>query len=339
MSESKILTISDVAEALGISKTTVSRAISGNGRVGVETREKVLSYISEHNYVPNAMAKGLAQSRTYNVGIVIPKEYTTVDLPFFQRCILGVCDQANRMNYDVVVCTTSQSDISQLERLINHHKVDGVILTRTLTMDLAVNYLKEKKVPFVAIGLSQDSDVIQVDNDHQSACRELTSILLLQKIGKIAMLSGDRNFMVTQSRLRGFMEAMETAGIEVTSDMVYQDIDFMTNVDSIVDEIMERGFDCILCMDDSICYNVLDKLKRDGVNIPQDIKVASFYNSSVLSRNIPPITALQFDAKQLGETACSTLFQMMEGKQVPIRYLLGYEIAMKESTKKQEVTS
>ncbi len=334
MTDSKTLTISDVAQALGISKTTVSRAISGNGRVGVETRDRVMSYIAQHNYVPNAMAKGLAQSKTYNIGLVMPKDYTAVDLPFFQRCLTGVCDQANAQDYDVVVCVTTPTDISQLERLINNNKVDGVILTRTLTMDLTIDYLKEKGIPFVAIGLTEDPDVIQVDNDHESACRELTSLLLMQKIGRVAMLCGDRSFMVTQSRLKGFLDAMDTAGVKVTPDMVYYDIDFLTNVDKIVDEILSRRFDCILCMDDSICVNVLDKLKRDRITVPSDIKVASFYNSAALSRNIPAVTALSFDAKQLGEEACKTLFKVLSGTVVPVRNLLGYEIAMKESTKK-----
>ena len=66
----KNITIADVAEALGVSKTTVSRAISGKGRIGRETRERVLAYIEEHDYKPNVIAKGLAQSKTYNICVV-----------------------------------------------------------------------------------------------------------------------------------------------------------------------------------------------------------------------------------------------------------------------------
>mgnify|MGYP000798153623 FL=1 len=76
----KNITIADVAEALGVSKTTVSRAISGKGRIGRETRERVLAYIEEHDYKPNVIAKGLAQSKTYNICVVMPGEYDAVDL-------------------------------------------------------------------------------------------------------------------------------------------------------------------------------------------------------------------------------------------------------------------
>ncbi|MEG0961283.1 MAG: LacI family DNA-binding transcriptional regulator, partial [Lachnospiraceae bacterium] len=84
---SKKITISDVAQALGVSTTTVSRAISGKGRIGNDTKERVQAYIKEHNYRPNVMARGLARLKTYNIGVVLPEEYTLVDLPFFQTCL------------------------------------------------------------------------------------------------------------------------------------------------------------------------------------------------------------------------------------------------------------
>ena len=96
------MTISDVAEALNISKTTVSRAISGKGRIGAETRRRVLEYIEEHNYKPSVIAKGLAQSKSYNIGWVMPSDYSVVDLPFFQKCLMGLLEMAAPVDYDVL---------------------------------------------------------------------------------------------------------------------------------------------------------------------------------------------------------------------------------------------
>ena len=75
-SDNKNITIADVAEALGVSKTTVSRAISGKGRIGEATRERVLAYIEEHDYQPNVIAKGLAQSKTFNICVIMPEHYS-----------------------------------------------------------------------------------------------------------------------------------------------------------------------------------------------------------------------------------------------------------------------
>ena len=122
--EKKNITISDVADALGVSKTTVSRAISGKGRIGDETRQRVLAYIEEHDYKPNVIAKGLAQSKTFNICVVMPSSYALVDLPFFQEAIMGIQEIAGMMEYDILLCICQENDISGLERIIKNRKVD-----------------------------------------------------------------------------------------------------------------------------------------------------------------------------------------------------------------------
>ena len=144
----KHITISDVAEALNVSKTTVSRAISGKGRIGTETRERVLAYIKEHDYKPNVIAKGLAQSKTFNLCVVIPGDYAVVDLPFFQEAIVGVQEIAGKHEYDILLCICNGNDIVSLKRIIMNRKVDGVILLRTLVEDERISFLKEKGIPF-----------------------------------------------------------------------------------------------------------------------------------------------------------------------------------------------
>ena len=84
-------------------KTTVSRAISGKGRIGQETRDRVLKYIEEHDYKPNVIAKGLAQSKTYNLCVVMPGDYDVVDLTFFQECLFGIQEIAGIMEYDILL--------------------------------------------------------------------------------------------------------------------------------------------------------------------------------------------------------------------------------------------
>ena len=137
--EKKDITIADVAEALGVSKTTVSRAISGKGRIGKETRKRVLEYIEEHDYKPNAIAKGLAQSKTYNICVVMPRDYEVVDWNFFQRCLFGIQEMAETVGYDILLTMCQMNDISSLERIVANHKVDGVILMRTFLEDAQID--------------------------------------------------------------------------------------------------------------------------------------------------------------------------------------------------------
>ena len=327
------ITISDIAEALGVSKTTVSRAISGKGRIGEVTRKRVLDYIEEHDYKPNVIARGLAQSKTFNLCVVMPGNYAIVDLPFFQEVIAGIQEIAGMNEYDILLCICQENDISNLERILHNHKVDGVVLLRTFMKDLQIELLTERQVPFVTTGSTAYRKVKQVDNDHQSACRELTSILLMRQMKRIALLGGNESHVVTQNRYRGYVQAHEQAGIALDEEFVYMNLESRAFIDRAVENALEKGADCILCMDDAICGQVLRKLRQEHVKVPQDVKVASFYNSSVLENNIPSVTSLTFDARELGMEACKNLLAQIDGEKVPERTLLSYEVVLKESTK------
>lgn len=329
----KNITIADVAEALGVSKTTVSRAISGKGRIGKETRNRVLAYIEEHDYKPNVIAKGLAQSKTYNLCVVMPGEYDVVDLTFFQECLFGIQEIAGIMEYDLLLSICQTNDISSLERIIANRKVDGAILMRTFVEDAQIEFLQEKHVPFVTIGSSNYQHVIQVDHNHKSACKELTSIILMKNLKKIALIGGDESHVVTQSRLRGFREAYAKMGEEIDESLLYLNLDNHILVDKAVKEALDRKVDCILCMDDAICSRVLKMLREQQVKVPQEVRLASFYNSTILENSVPSITSLSFDAKELGMVACRTLLDLIEGTEVKERTLLSYEVVLKESTK------
>ena len=331
--ENKTLTIADIADTLGVSKTTVSRAISGKGRIGSETRERVLKYIDAHNYTPNVIAKSLAQNKTYNLAVVMPGDYELIDLPFFQNCIMGIQEIASSFDYDMLITVCNNADVTKLERIVRNRKVDGVILLRSFMDDVQVEYLQEKNIPFVVTGSSNYKGVVQVDNDHRAACRELTSILLMKRMKKIALIGGNEEHVVTQSRLMGFKDAFADSGTAVDESLIYMNLDNPVLLDGKLDDIIKREVDCIVCMDDAICMEVLYKLRREGISVPDQIRVASFYNSSMLETHDPSITSLDFDAKELGMLVCRTLLDMIEGQKVQKKTLLGYEVRLRESTK------
>ena len=328
----KKITITDVAEALGVSKTTVSRAISGKGRIGEETRQRVLSYIQEHHYKPNVLAKGLAKLKTYNIGIMLPEDYTVVDLPFFQNCLLGIEETAVSVDYDILLTMGRENDCSPLKRMVENHKVDGIILMRTYTRDAHIEYLKPQGLPFVTIGSSHYPEVVQVDNDHRGACKDLVSVLLMKGIGRIGLIGGIESHVVTQNRLGGYMDAHEAAGIPIDPGIIHVNVEKSIMIERAVEKLLESKADCIACLDDAVCIHVLNKLRKEQIAVPEKMKVASFYDSSILASNLPSVTSLSFDARELGRAACKVLLELMEGKKVEPRTLLGYEVVLKEST-------
>lgn len=327
------LTIADIAKELQVSKSTVSRAISGKGRISRDTVQRVTECIEKHNFRPNSIAKGLANSKTYNIGVAFPADADFINTPFFQVCLLGICEVAAAMNYDVVVTTVKETDINLLKRLVEHNKVDGVILTRNLDNDIAIAYLKAAGIPYVLVGSSEDDALIQVDNNHMEACEKLVSLLIANGVKGIAMIMGDRKHMVNRFRCEGYFNALRNNKIDIEQDLIFTDCSSPVFVEQAVHLILKKNAECIVCTDDVICGRVLSVLREEGYRVPEDIKVASFYDSVYMKSNNPPVTAIGFDAEELGTIAGKRLISLIGGDSNKSKAVLDYEIHIRRSTK------
>lgn len=332
MNGDRAITIHDVARELGVSASTVSRAISGKGRIGEATRERVLRYIDETGFYPNAAAQSLAQARTNNIAIILPEVKTLVDMPFFHTCMYGVEEVAQENDYDILVVTTNRKDTRPLERLILNRKVDGMILTRTYENDYFAHFLKEKKIPFVTVGQLDDKDIIQVDSDNKGACKALMNKLFEKDIRNIAYLGGNMQQTVNRCRYEGYLEAYRQNGRKDVEYLSFLELTDEESVVGAVDAVLKTDADCILCQDDFICDEVIRRLGELNVKIPQDIKVASCHYSKVLDKYPVAVTSLNFDIMKLGRKACRLLLDNINDREVPMKTLLDYEILMKEST-------
>ena len=331
--EGKKLTMDDVAKALGVSKTTVSRAVSGKGRIGEETRQRVKDYIAQHNYHPNAPEKAAESSHTCNIGVVLPPDLLSFDLLFFPKTLKGISEVAAKEEFDVLLTLADTNDLSNLARVVECRKVDGVLLLRTLRDDAVADLLKKSGLPFVAVGMSKDPQVCQVDHDHIEACRELTSILLMKGLKKIAVVAADMNDMRNQNRMEGFYRAHTELGLEPDRSLLFTQIDSQMLADRVTDTILMRGAACIIGADDRIAGQVLKKLEEEKVCIPQEIRLAAFSDSQLLKAAKPGVTAVRFHMEELGRTACRVLFQKIRGKEAAPVTKLSYEVSIRESTK------
>lgn len=334
MGDNQSINISDVAEALGVSKTTVSRAISGKGRIGAQTKARVLAYIEEHNYRPNVLAKGLANRKTYNIALVLPTEFSRFEQPFSRISLNGVYESAVKCDYDVIMTVASDNNVAPVRRIYENRKVDGFILFQTTEDDMLIPFLKEKHAPFVLMGTVDDSEVVQIDNAQCAACRELTGLLLMQGMRHIALLGGDMRNIVNKNRYQGFLNACEEQGYKPENALMFPGLTNDILIQRAVADAMGRGAECVLCMDDMICCEVLKYIEKTELCIPEDVKVASFYDSQTLREHQPSVTALSFDAQELGSVACRLLLDMLDGRTVPEKTELGYQVVLRESTKR-----
>lgn len=331
--QGKAAQLDDIAKALGISKTTVSRAISGKGRVSAATRERVLDCIKEMNYSPNMIAKSFSENKTYNIGVVIPMDNIETEAPFFQTCLMSVSKCCALRGYDTVVIGTEKNDLSQLKRVLESRKADGVIITRPLQDGSMEQLLKEKKMPYVTIGQSTEPDAVTVDSSHREGCCELTAYLLMNnKPAKIGLILGDMGQTVNRSRYEGFVKAFGNNGAVIPTKNVYLGVKSEIQMRGAVEELLRCGCGCVICGDDMLCMDIVNMLASMGKSIPQDIRVASFYNSMYLDMYAPPVTALKFKASELGSATASLLLDMLDGKTPPLETVLGFEMLIRRST-------
>lgn len=328
----KKIRVCEIADALNISSTTVSRALSGKGRVAEQTRKKVLDYIKLKEASPMVHTEKKARY-THNIVVTVPKEEDYCLLPYFTQVIMDVYDYFEPLGYRVMIVKTSADDIAALQDIVKKHRCDGVILSRTIENALDIEYLKNMRVPFVAIGSYSSNYVYQVDIDQRKACCDMTSVFLQKGFRMIALFGAERTHVVTQSRYIGFANAYEEMGLDIDQSLVFYGNGYQKIAEEQTEKVIKYGVEAIICMDDNICIHVLNALHKFGVNVPNDISIASFYDSQVLEECYPSVSAVSMDINGLVRKASMILFNVLEGKKVKRRQLLGYEILLRESIK------
>lgn len=326
-------TIDAIAKELGLSKTTVSRAISGKGRISESTRQRVADFIKEINYMPSAVARSLAASKTFNIGLIFPQDSTLDEMPYFQDVMVGVCEAALDHDYDVLNILADNNDIHSLDRAITNKKIDGLIVSRCIKDSRVIEYLKDKELPYVVLGNPLEEGILYVDNDNKTAARRMMEALIDQHMKKFALVGGNESFFVTQSRLEGYLEGLNKRGIEVNENLIFLNAHRGERLKSIVSTILENEVDCIVCMDDVLCNNTLLFLQTSGVSVPKDVKLVSYYDSKLLLNHTPSITSLYFDSKYLGAQGVDVLMRKIDGKVAQSRILTDFNLQMRESTR------
>ena len=328
----KVVDIAQSTETADAQKTAVYRSMAGSGRISPATRQRVLDYVKKHNCTPGVPACGADNRCSYNISLVISKQFSDFEMPFMRKIMRSVYYVAGEYDYDVLLTLVDENETRPVERLLDNRKIDGLILTRTLERDPLIPLLKAHKLPFVAIGQPEDDEIFSVDHDQVGGCREMTSLLLMKGMKHIALLGGSMLYTVNQSRLEGFRQAYDKMGQVIDEGLLFLELETDDLRMWAVQQAVERGADCILCMDERLAQLSLNVLKQLNLRVPQDIRLASLYDSENLTNAVPPITAVQFNADILGLKATQQLLCALQGEKVETRIELGYQVSLREST-------
>lgn len=324
------MTLEEIAREMGVSKSTVSRALSGKGRIGAQTRQRILQFAQMHE---NGNGEGRETAKeTRNLGVAFPDDIFITGNQYFFECLLGIYEAATLMDYNVVITTGTAQDISGIQKFVEQKKVDGIILTRSLEEDKALRYLAGINFPTGVTGLCEFDNILQVDTDNEGAAEMLTSLLVGKGYRRFALILEDMSFHVNRSRYEGFCKAILKNGLQKNKQEIYTGKFRKELLNSIISNLISRKVECVICGDDVLSISLISQLLAEGYRVPRDIAIASLYNSPTLNSFVPPVTAVDASARMVGNVIGKQMIQFLQGKEYQKRTMIDYEILIRTST-------
>ncbi|MPW18793.1 Transcriptional regulator, LacI family [Paraburkholderia piptadeniae] len=209
--------LKDLAHKLGMSRTTVSRALNGHPEVSERTRERVIAVAASVGYRPNTIARHLATGRADAIGIICPLTAHDLGDPYFLEVVSGMTKAIERTDKDLIIASSSNVDeLRTYERMTEGRRVDGMIVTRTKLNDPRLQYLVKKCIPFVAYGRSiLPGPYSWFDFDTEAGVRQAVERLVNLGHRRIALLNGPLELHLTTQARKGYIDAMAAAGLPV----------------------------------------------------------------------------------------------------------------------------
>jgi LacI family transcriptional regulator len=216
METSKRMNLRELSSLLGLSQTTVSRALNGFPEVSEETRARVKAAAELHGYRPSPAARRLATGQSGTLGVVFPAERNLLGDLLFTEFLGGCVERAGELGYDVTLGMASgaQSEESVYRRAVRSARVDGMILSSPLIDDPRIDLLRALKMPFILHGRTLNTEPYpHLDIDNEGAFFKATRLLTDLGHRRIALLNGEAKHYFANSRERGYRRALKEAGL------------------------------------------------------------------------------------------------------------------------------
>ena len=321
----KETTLKEIAEALGISITTVSKALKNYSDVSAKTKNAVLALAEELNYTPNSFAVNLRTKESKTIGLIIPE----LVHHFFSNVINGIIAEAENNGYLVIILQSNESlelEKKQVALLINK-RVDGIImsLSNESNNDFHIKEIINKEIPFVQFDkiskLIPSSKVIIND---QKAAMEAVQHLIDKGCKKIAHIRGPENPQNAIDRFLGYKKALEKNGIIFDPNLVYtcKNVTFEEGAE-FAKQILENhpDVDGIFVITDLVAVGVLAHFNEKGIQVPHQIAVIGFSNWFMSQVITPKLSTVDQPSYEMGVVAFSLLLEEILCRKESIRFL------------------
>jgi LacI family transcriptional regulator len=313
-------TLKDIANALGLSTSTVSRALRDTYEISAKTKKLVFEYAEKINYQPNPNALSLKERRTKSIGVVVSE----VANHYFSQAINGIESIAYDRGYHVIITQTHESYTREKINVqhLASRSIDGLLISLSAeTADTAhLKYLHERGMPMVFFDrVPNDIHTHKITANNEQGAFEATSHLIKSGYKKIAHLTSSDHLSISIERLRGYTAALNKYGIPINPDYIKHCPHggmFPEETEKAVLELvnLKDKPDAIFIAGDRLSIGCLEVLKKLNIKVPEQIALAGFSNSDVLNLFEYPISSVRQPAFKMGETATEMLLQLIESK-------------------------
>ena len=337
-------TLKQIAKELGVSVSTVSKALSNSPEISEPTKIKVQEFAKLKNYKPNNIAVNLKSKRSKTIGVIIPNILN----PFFAKVFSGIEKAANARGYNVITCISNESlkkEITAMDMLSNG-TIDGFILS------VADETQKEHEFKHFKDAIADDIPIVMFDrisedvncdkvivDDFDSAVNAVNHLI---KTGckNIALISNIDNLSVGQLRAEGYLEALKANGLAINEDLILrcESTEELDEKFPAFFDIKGKKIDGVFALEESASVTAHKAVLKAGFRIPEDVQLIGFADGVWSRRLTPSLSTVSQHGPEIGEAAAETLINRLEskeGEELPYETkVIKTELRQRDSTKK-----
>ncbi|WP_256011691.1 LacI family DNA-binding transcriptional regulator [Desertivirga xinjiangensis] len=299
-------TILDIAKAMGISATTVSRALRDYPDISMSTKEAVKAVAEEMDYHPNLLARSFASNHTQTVGVIIPNLETN----FFSSMLGGIQKAAALAGYKVIICQSDENQKIEMEniQLLIDNRVEGLFICHSIESEV-VDHLKihlKKGIPIIHFyRVMMDTDTSKVVAKNEEGAEIITQHLINRGCRRIAIIAGPSNLLITKERLKGYQKALKKHKISVDPSLIaYTDFKHKSILEAMDNFFsLDNKPDGVFSISDRSAIIALKYLKNKGIQVPGQVRVAGFGNDLMGDMVEPSLTTYDVKTATIGERA------------------------------------
>lgn len=311
------VTIIDIAKKLGISKSTVSRALTNNPNVNPATRKAILEVAKELDYQPNMLALGLIKNETRMLGVIIPD----IQKPFFAAIVSGIQHAVGRMGYRTIIAQSDESPQVEKENIqaLMLSRVDGFLIchTRDTRNFDQIKMLYQKGFPLVSFArICPELPIPKVVEDDFNGLFTTTQHLIDLGHKRIALLAGPKHLHASKLRKQGYTDALRQSGISFDSELVAHTRFVHEHVSAALDRwlALPHPPDAICTVYDAGAIQVMQLLKAKGLRVPEDVAVTGFGDDPAAGLVEPGLTTFGQKPYEIGLLAGKNMLDILKKK-------------------------